>query len=208
MLPTPATTCWSRSSALIGAVRPLNRPARLRLEGRAVWASGPSRARDDASSSSGVHTTMNPNVRGSTEAHLAAAGELDDDLGVRRLLVAGVGELHAPGHPQVGDPCEVAVEVGEEELAVTAQGQHGPAGEPVGEIGRPHLAADGAVTADGNGGHPSSDEVRLQPASGGLDLGEFRHPRGRACGPRRGRHLAPPSSSTSPPRCRAPGCRR
>jgi hypothetical protein len=117
MLPMPATSRWSKSIALIGAVRPTRRPARTRVRREVIEGIAAEGFIGERSHSSGVNTATKPKVRGSTNRSSTPESVHATKLVWGSAGRPGNGQLHSTRHPEVHDPAEVAFDVGHDELA-------------------------------------------------------------------------------------------
>ena len=109
------------------------------------------------------------------EPHLDTAADPHHDVGVRALRVASLGQADPAGHTEVRHPCEIAAEVGHEELAVAAEATNGAAGHPGHEVVGVVLAPHHSQASHLGGDDPAACQLGLQETPGPLDLRELRH---------------------------------
>ena len=220
MLPRPATTRWSPSTALTG----VRRPARRGGEVGAVEAVA-ERLRPEAGEEAvRLELGRRPEVQGAeaagvVEGDARAALDVEDDVVVllgRRVRVVEGAELR-PGdeeparHAEVQDQRLAAVEVGEQVLRAPPERRDPAAGEPLGQPRREGPAQVGAADLGARDDAPGKHG--LEAAADRLDLRQFRHAPPPAvrlrCAPtslirsggndRKTARMAPEPTSTSPP---------
>src|SRR5205807_2343879 len=145
---------------------------------------------------------------------VASLLELDDDVRVRRQALTLRPAQELPGHAEVHDQHLALVQEQQQILALPVDLRDLPAGEQVGELLAPGVAADDAhrvsLRAHVHVPDAPADDLLLEVAPDHLYLGQLhptllhlarhltRPPRSPGARAPRGRPVAPPLSSTRP----------